>query len=142
MLNEHLLEEENSEKHEGYTRSAVESLILRMNPKIEKITKRKKGSKDPTHPWSRARFLWSKQLLVRFGELPSEPEDPRFDRDKAGKLELSQIVWWDETHRKCLIGGISTNRNFTMKFRRNKDGKLDLRGGEFDKKQIQIHLCQ
>ena len=47
VLNEHLLEEENSEKHEGYTRSAVESLILRMNPKIEKITKRKQGNKEP-----------------------------------------------------------------------------------------------
>jgi hypothetical protein len=30
-----------------------------------------------------------------------------------GNLELRQIVLWDETHRKCLIGGL-TNRNFTV----------------------------
>ena len=86
--------------------------------------------------------MWSKQLLVRFGELPSEPEDPRFDQKVAGKLDLSQIVWWDETHRKCLIGGISTNRNYSIKFKRNKDGRLDLKDGKFDEKQVQILNCK
>lgn len=71
---------------EGVSRSAVDSLVLRLKPKIEIITKRKQGSRDPTNPWSRARLLWSKQLLIRFGELPSEPSIPQFNIELIGKL--------------------------------------------------------
>ena len=138
MLNEHMLEN----NKEGYTRSAVDSLVLRMNPRIEKITKRKQGSRDPNNPWSQARLLWSKQLLIRFGELPSEENEPRFNQSIAGKLDLDQVVWWDETHRKCLIGGLTTSRNFSMKFRRDENGKLNHKIGEYSKKKIQILNCK
>ena len=130
ILNNHRLES----GLEGVSRSAVDSLVMRMKPKIEVITKRKQGSKDPQNPWSRARLLWSKKLLIRFGELPTEEGVPHFNQDLVGKLELDQVVWWDETHRKCLIGGL-TNRNFTMKFKRDENGKLDFNNGKYDKKK-------
>jgi len=71
---------------EGVSRSAVDSLVIRLKPKIEIITKRKQGSRDPTNPWPRARLLWSKQLLIRFGDLPSEPSIPQFNIELIGKL--------------------------------------------------------
>ena len=52
ILNNYRLEQGN----EGYSRSAVDSLISRLNPRVEIITKRKQGSTDPTNPWARARF--------------------------------------------------------------------------------------
>lgn len=138
ILNNHLLEL----GKDGHTKSAIQSLMLRLNPKIERITKRKQGSKDPNNPWSRARLLWSKQLLIRFGEMPSDTTQPRFNRAQTGSLHLDQVVWWDETHRKCLIGGLTTNRHFTMKFKRNEDGKLDATNGKYDEKRIQILNCK
>jgi len=138
IINEHMIEN----AKEGFSRSAVDALVLRMKPKIEKITKRKQGSRDPQAPWSQARFLWSKQLLIRLGELPSEENDPRFNQTSVGKLSLDQIVWWDETHRKCLVGGLSTNRDFTMKFPRDAEGKLNHINGNYSKKQTQILNCK
>ena len=138
ILNNHALDEGN----EGFTRSAVDSLVTRLKPRIEKVTKRKQGSIDPKNPWSRARLLWSKQLLIRFGEMPSETTKPAFNRELAGPLHLDQVVWWDETHRKCLIGGLTTNRNFTIKFKRDNEGKLDMRNGHFCDKKVQILNCK
>ena len=137
ILNDHMLE--NGEN--AYSRSAIDSLLLRMKPRIEKNSKRKQGSRDPSHPWSRARYLWSKQLLIRFGQLPSEDE-PRFKQSVVGKLDPDQIVWWDETHRKCLIGGLNGNKNYTMKFKRDANGKLDHENGSYSDKKIQILNCK
>ena len=88
ILNNHALDEGN----EGFTRSAVDSLVTRLKPRIERVTKRKQGSTDPKNPWSRARLLWSKQLLIRFGEMPSETTKPAFNRELAGPLHLDQVV--------------------------------------------------
>ena len=80
-----------------------------MRPKIVNMTKRKQGSSDPDSNLAQARCAWTRQLLSRFGRLHREPKhgpvEKRFDGDIQGKLALDQIVWWDETHHKCLIGG-------------------------------------
>ena len=127
QLNEHLFE--NNEETVG--ESAVHHLVKRLKPKVSIVKKRKQGSMDPNHKWSRIRFSFCKQLLVRFGELEFPNDLPCFQRSTAGPLEISQIVWWDETHRKCLIGGISSSRDFILKFKRNVEGKLDLEKSEY-----------
>ena len=124
------------------SKSCIISLLRRMQPKIVKISKRKQGSTDPDSHWSQARKAWSTQLLVRLGELKPEelphPVEKRFHRDSLGAISLHQIVWWDETHRKCLIGGLSSSKDFTLLFKRDKNGKLDLKNGEYSKKKVSI----
>ena len=121
--------------------SSVVSVIRRMKPKLKKIRKRKQGSTDPDSPWSRARLQWSTQLLVRFGEIENELERPverRFNRDEIGHLDIHQVVWWDETHRKCLIGGLSRTKHFHVLFPRDETGKVDVKNGEYSKEEISI----
>ena len=79
------------------------------------------------------RLLVSKQLLVRFGKLVIPDALPCLQRDLMGPLDLSHIVWWDETHRKCHIGGFSAGRDFCLKFKRDEQGKLDSNGQYSDK---------
>ena len=56
-------------------------------------------------------------------------------------LEISQVVWWDETHRKCTIGGFSASRNISYKFRRDKNGKLS-ENGEYSSAEVSILNCK
>merc|ERR1719296_25977 len=80
-----------------------------MKPRVVNVRKRKQGSSDRDSNWAQARCAWTRQLLARFGRVKREPEhgpvEQRFDVNIQGKLALNQIVWWNETHRKCLIGG-------------------------------------
>ena len=55
---------------------------------------------------------------------------------------MDQIVWWDETHRKCLIGGISSTRDFCLQFKRDEKGKLDFKNGEYSSKEIKKLNCK
>ena len=121
--------------------SSVISVIRRLKPKLKKIRRRKQGSTDPESHWSRARLQWATQLLVRFGELDEDLDRPlerRFHRDVIGHLDIHQVVWWDETHRKCLIGGLSRTKNYHIMFPRNSDGKIDTKNGEYSNKEISI----
>ena len=115
--------------------SSVYTALRKMQPKIEQISKRKQGSTDPSMPWCRARKEWCRQLLVRFGILGDtefqHPIERRFCRQEIGHLDLSQVVWWDETHRKCLIGGLSATKDYYFKFPRDKEGQLDLEKGQY-----------
>ena len=125
---------------EMLSESSVISAYRRLKPKISKIRKRKQGSNDPTSSWSRARLEWTTQLLVRFGELRLDelprPLERRFDRDQIGHLDLHQVVWWDETHRKCLIGGLSASKDYHIEFPRDSSGKIDPKNGEYAGKKI------
>jgi len=115
--------------------SAIYYVLRKMKPKIVNIRKRKQGSSDPDSNWAQARCAWTRQLLVRFDRVEREPKhgpvEKRFDSDLQGKLALDQIVWWDETHRKCLIGGQNPSKCIQIKFPRNKDGKVDIENGEY-----------
>ncbi len=121
------------------TRSAVYSVSLALNPKLTKITRRSQGSKDPNSAWSKARYNWFTQLLIPFGELASEQNSPRmnglppspwFYTEKLTPLTIIQVVWWDETHRKCAAGKDDFNNDncdgHIIQFPRAKNGKLDL----------------
>ena len=138
----HLLNEnELDEGREAISLSAVNSLVGKLNPKLVHTKKRKQGSKDPNDLWCRARYLQCKQLLVRFGRLVVPNPPPCFDPEVIGQINLSQVVWWDETHRKCTIGGFSASRNISYKFRRDANGKLDAEG-EFSSEEVSILNCK
>ena len=82
--------------------------------------------------------MQTRQFLIRLGFLDDVtsfivPVERRWDRDTLGHLEISQIAWWEETHRKCLIGGISGEKEFSLRFKRNEDGLLDPNGMYNDK---------
>ena len=140
-MNEHLL----SEGRESATRASIVSVIKRCKPKITKVIKQKQGSSDVTSAWARARWMQTRQFLIRLGDIDETtsfigPVEKRWDRDSLGHLSLDQIAWWDETHRKCLIGGIPGNKEFTLHFKRNKEGLLDEKGKYSDKKLIKLNV--
>ena len=138
LLNEHEYEQGNSK----ISTSAVYHLVKRLNPKIINVQKRKQGSNNPQDDWCRARHLFSKQILIRFGRLVEPlPCQPCFDLRQLTRLDIHQVVWWDETHRKCVIGGISGNRLMALSFTRDADGKLDP-NGEYATKKIEVLNCK
>ena len=62
-----------------------------------------------THLGTFGRYLWATQLSVRLGLINMQDEEigsvrRAFVRKEVGYLSLNQIVWWDEIHRKCVIG--------------------------------------
>ena len=127
--------------------SCVAYALRKMKPKLIRIKKRKQGSTDPNSNWSKARHLWCIQLLIRFGELKLDDlyeydelqrSADRFNRELIGELELNQVVWWDETHRKCLIGGSSSTKNYQMLFQRDRNGRIDLVNGNYSEERKTI----
>ena len=93
--------------------SAVYSLVIRMKPVVTRITPAKQGNYYYDSPWAKARYNFCLQLAIRLG-VASWDENCRgyedgpcpeyFDCNKVSKLHYSQIVFWDETHRKQYIG--------------------------------------
>ena len=121
---------------EMLSESCVVEAIRRMKPVVKKIKKRKMGSTDPNSDWAIAQKNWCTQLLVRLGEIEMpRPVEKRFCLTEIGKLDLHQIVWWDETHRKCLIGWLSATKNCFIDFPRDKEGRFDVKG-EYSQKII------
>ena len=119
------------------TRSAVYSCIKRMAPKRSAVEIIKMGSQDPMCKWARARYNWVKKLLIMFGaikwDVNKDGHDPEwFDIKKLGTMKTSQIVYWDETHKKCQIG-TSNGANEEVKFPRDDNGNIDLRNGKYSK---------
>jgi hypothetical protein len=123
--------------HDALTISPIRTCIRRcMKPKYIRARKKSQGSTDPNAPWSKARYNWYIQLLIRFGALSEdemkELKDEHggtlpdyFDPNKLTKLSITKIVWYDETHKKCVIGW--DKNKFTSKacFPRDEHGKLD-----------------
>ena len=65
---------------------AIYSAVRRMKPKLNKISIRKQGSADPSSSWSRARYEWSTQLLVRFGKLNPKTSHNHLSADTIATL--------------------------------------------------------
>ena len=126
--------------YELISKSCVLYALQKMKPRVVRIKKRKQGSSDPNSAWSLARNAWCTQLLARFGKLQHVhgPIERRFQREIVGKLDIHQIVWWDETHRKCLIGGITSHKDFNLQFPRNKNGRLDVVNGEYSNEEKSV----
>jgi hypothetical protein len=90
--------------------------MKRLGPAIRKVRRRKKGNRDPTYPWMKARQIWVTQLLVRLGKhtfdcTAKENEflqltgTPRyFDPEHMTPLSLHQLVLFYEFHNKHRLG--------------------------------------
>jgi hypothetical protein len=110
----------------GY--SAVHSGYLRLEPVVTSILDAKQGSYDPYSAWAKARLMFVLQLLVRFGimtglaawacslqvMLPTRFIPAYFVLATIGSLELTQIVFWDETHKQQQMGGNGNGSPFFL----------------------------
>jgi hypothetical protein len=106
--------------------SSVLSLIQSLDHQSVPIVKLKQGNTDPTAAWSRARLNWCKQLAIRKNLIPSkvDVEHPEwFDINKLHPLNVNQICYWDEMHRKCVIGEESQSGERKI-FYRDESGKV------------------
>jgi len=92
-----------------------------LRPKIDKVGKRKQGSTDPEHEWSKARCRWTSQLLIRLG-LKQVTEDAEDFYKDLPPLDINQIVFWDEMHKEQVIG-YSGGRSY--RFKVDSAGKFD-----------------
>ena len=85
------------------------------------------------------------QLLIRFGKLASQKDcdgniPDKFNSEKLTKLFPEQIVWWDESHWKCVIGGNNVNsQGDTVQFKRDSTGKLSP-NGEYAEKPTKLDV--
>jgi hypothetical protein len=143
MANQHRKETE----EDSLTQSPIRHLMKRLKPSIRKVKKQAQGSTDPTSKWARARLGFNTQILIRSGKLPEEEfEKIRqknggtlpawFDPEKMKPLKPQQIAWWDETHRKCIIGGQRAGATHYVRFPRTPEGKLDLEAGKYDDSEV------
>jgi hypothetical protein len=155
MFNQHL--EENGQERR-VSKSTVCRAFLRLQPFVTPIPQ---GNCSKDSVWAKARLEWVTQLLVRFGILGIDrlqqifgegtiPE--KFNPENLGpQLAISQIVFWDETHKKVVVGKSGTRRgntNVECRFKRNENGKLDPDGTRADPKSLlkmkhaeEVRLC-
>jgi hypothetical protein len=129
------------------TLSPIRHLMKRMKPVVGKVKKQAQGSTDPTSRWARARLGFNTQVLIRFGKLPEEEFErirerhggtlpAWFDPTQMNPLKPQQVAWWDETHRKCIIGGQRAGATHYVRFPRNPEGKLDFNAGKYDDSEV------
>jgi hypothetical protein len=140
------------------TKSVVKGLIQQLKPKISWVRKVSQGNRDPNSHWAVARWLFSTQFLIRLGIIESQEitlinkEDglertfipDYWDKKQLTAIKLSQIAWWDETHRKCTIGGLSGAKEYFLKFPRNESGSFDPKGSYSTElvTQLKVKYCQ
>jgi hypothetical protein len=138
-------------------RSAVWSAIQRLEPKTTAVLVCKQGSYDPTSEWAKARHRFTNQLLVQFSlktpmqawvevdNIPLVLQNPAnipsyFDVTKiGGTLSVNQIAYWDETHKKPVIGGKgheAAGSRMETRFRRDATGKLHPNGTYGDRRKL------
>jgi predicted flap endonuclease-1-like 5' DNA nuclease len=82
IVNKHCYEAD----REPFSLSAVRTLILSLAPVVTPLIKLKQGDTDPTSAWSRARYNWVLQLLIRFGlfvYLGTPPSPPSPSREET-----------------------------------------------------------
>ena len=112
------------------TRRSVRTCVSALDPEITAVGGIPQGNySDPTKPWARARKNWATQLLLRLGHLSADEltEDERKTKGllitDSQKLDLKKIVFWDETHTKCVFHQKKQYRFYT-----DKDGNPVPRG--------------
>jgi predicted flap endonuclease-1-like 5' DNA nuclease len=59
---------------------------------------------------------------------PDAPIPDCFNKDKMSKLSMFQIVWWDESHQTCKLATDGNAKKTQVRFKRDKNGKLDPAG--------------
>ena len=130
--------------------SSVYTCYLTLMPVKSSVKKAKQGSSDATVPWALARMGWVFQLIVRLGlclalrfgcaEKPCIPLCFTLLLI-GGPLETTQIAFWDETHKKAVIGGAGhdgVSTRMQVQFKRDAEGQLNANGTLTNAKRI---LC-
>ncbi len=51
-----------------------------------------------------------------------------FDKGKLTPLSLKQIAFWDETHKKCILGDVG-GHGLQIRYKRGADGMVDKENG-------------
>jgi len=123
----------------GY--STVWRAVQQLEPVVSPIKTRKQGSHNENSAWAKARNELATHLLVRLNRLSKEEieelKDPttkelpaKYDPKKLKKLVLDQIAFWDETHKKVVIGKTRVDgKMMEVRFKRDPEtGKLDADG--------------
>jgi hypothetical protein len=81
---------------------------------VQKVEQNKQGTGDVESNWAKARLGWSTQLLISFGELDWEAENPGqpvpeyYNKANLTKISPYQYMDWGEVHRKCTPAGSAT----------------------------------
>ena len=115
---------------DAYTMASIYRTCKALQPLYSRMKKVSQGSKDVAAPWSRARYNWVTQLLIRFGMMESVIDPIKgtikdcFNSAKMDSLNICQIAWWDETHRKCVINGAGREIEFTINLNETQMGNL------------------
>ena len=96
-------------------------------------TRLKQGSNDPLSLWVLARKNFVLQLLlrlraVRWEDINNTKPLRCFEANVLGEINLHQIVYWDQTHRQCVVGPAAVCQH-VISFPRNKEGKIDVEKG-------------
>ena len=89
------------------------------------------------------------QLLEVFRENPDLSRflvdgvlPPCFNSSQIYHLALHQVVWWDEVHRKCLIGDSRDGATESVIFPQNEDGVYDATGTYSDEQKNSGYVVQ
>ena len=120
-------------------RSAVYITYLALKPLRTARLIGKQGSSDEGSAWSKARFRWVTQLLLRRGLLSTADADFPKEWEALGcfnhlpSLSTSQIVHFDECHRKTVIGDTRPQ----VRMPRDAHGDLDP-NGTYDEKRFTV----
>ena len=88
------------------TESCVDYALKLKRPRIWKVSERKQRCHDPDCNWNQAKqslvcpaiCLLTFVGLIAFMDLLKKMHDPDI---VVRRLDIHQIVWWDETHQKC-----------------------------------------
>jgi hypothetical protein len=69
---------------------------------------------------------------------PTTGEIPKwFDAKQMLKLTMAQVIWWDKTQKKCIIGGQQGGKATQfVRFPRDDNGKIDLVNGAYDESEV------
>ena len=133
--------------------ASVYGLHCRLKPKVKRAKKRKTGSRDVGSEWAKARYNWVRQLIVMFGQfvepcpyfsiintLKTEaPLAPYLEPSLLPKANLHNTTFWDEHHKKCVIGFVGSNSNVATLYPRDKERSLYSKGDLYTK-EITFHL--
>ena len=118
------------------SRKLISNVIIKYKAIKRSVTKIPSGSFDKYSNWCKARKKWSLQLALRFGsikweDISDQPPPDEYNINKLDNIDITQVVWWDETHPKCKIGQDYIN-NKKISFPRNENNIVDINSGSYD----------
>ena len=96
-------------EHQEISRMCVRTVIKCLQGLRKAVSKLPSGSNNKESAWCIKRRNFCLQLLLQFqtiswNEISHNPPPEYFDIQQLGTLDLTQIIWFDETHPKFKLG--------------------------------------